>query len=294
MASPYVPPEDHTDIQHNGTEHLAINNTLVRRILTRLALHTTAKFYSRDGVCVPISKHKIVKTGHWVHLTEGATMKYLAENTTIPVPKVYCSFLRNNRAYIVMERIQGEELPRARKSLSKDSLEGVFVQLRQIIQELRSLTPPPGTGVESCVGASLYDSRIPRGNPRFGPFKTIQEFHFWLRRDLKPEDLKDREKDQDWHDLQEMMSLQDGPWSSLKFTHCDLNPFNILVREGKVVGIIDWEFSGWYPHYWEYTSAWFGNVIRTEWQDMLDRFLDRPCPEEFKMEEVRHKWWGEW
>jgi len=293
MASLYVPPEYHIETQHNGTEHLAINNTFVRRFLTRLALHTTAKFYSRDGLCIPISKHKIVKTGRRIHLTEGATMRYLAERTTIPVPKVYCSFLHKNRAYIVMERIQGEEIPRAWKSMSEETIEGVFAQLRGILQELRSLTPSPGTGVESCVGGSLYDSRIPRGNPRFGPFKTIQDFHFWLRKDLKPEDLKDRKKDQDWHDLQEMIKRQDKPWPPPKFTHGDLNPFNILVREGKVVGIIDWEFSGWYPHYWEYTSAWFGNVTRTEWQGMLSRFIDRPHPEEFKMEEVRNKWWGE-
>ncbi|KAI1845397.1 hypothetical protein JX265_005258 [Neoarthrinium moseri] len=192
-----------------------------------------------------------------------------------------------------MERIQGEELPKAWKSMSEESLERVFAQLRKIFQELRSLAPPPGTGVESCVGGSLYDSRISRGNPRFGPFKTIQEFHFWLRRDLTVEDLKDREKDQDWHDLVEMIRQQDGPWSPPKFAHGDLNPFNVLVRDGEVVGILDWEFSGWYPNYWEYTSAWFGNVIRTEWQGKLDKILDRPRPEEFNMEEVRNKWWGE-
>jgi hypothetical protein len=32
-----------------------------------------------------------------------------------------------------------------------------------------------------------------------------------------------------------------------------------------VVGIVDWEFSGWYPHYWEYTSAWYGNLTRIDW-----------------------------
>jgi serine/threonine protein kinase len=186
MTSPYVPTGYNVEAQHDGTEHLTINNTFIRRFLTRLALHTTAKFYSRDGLCVPISKHKIVKTGRRVHLTEGTTIKYLAEKTTIPVPKVYCSFLHRNRAYIVMERIQGEELPKAWKSMSEESLKGVFSHLRKIIQELRALTPLPGTGVESCVGGSLYDSRIPRGNPRFGPLKAIQEFHLWLRRDLTP------------------------------------------------------------------------------------------------------------
>ena len=96
-----------------------------------------------------------------------------------------------------MEMIQGEEVPKAWKSMSEEAIENVFAQLREMIQELRSLELLPGTGVESCVGSSLYDSRLPRGNPRFGPFKKIQDFHFWLRQDLKPEDLKNREKDQD-------------------------------------------------------------------------------------------------
>ena len=135
MLQPYIPHEYSRGIgtQHIGTEHLAINNTLFRRLLTLLALRTTARFYARDGLCVPISRHKVVKTGSRVHLTEGATLKYLADHTTIPVPKVYCSFLHKNRAYIVMERIQGEELPKLLKTTSEESLEGVFSQLRKII-----------------------------------------------------------------------------------------------------------------------------------------------------------------
>lgn len=31
------------------------------------------------------------------------------------------------------------------------------------------------------------------------------------------------------------------------FTHGDLHSCNILVRDGRVVGIIDWEMGGWYP-----------------------------------------------
>jgi serine/threonine protein kinase len=189
MSSSYNPPEYNIEAQHDDTGHLAVNNSFFRRFLTRLALRTTAKFYSRDDLCVQISKNKIVKTGRRTYLTEAITMKYLAEHTDIPVPKLYCSFLHRNRAYIVIERIQGEELPKVWNSMSEESLGAVFEQLRKIFEVLRSL-PPLNTGVASCVGGSLYDSRIPRGNPRFGPFKTIQEFHLWLRQDLKPEDLK--------------------------------------------------------------------------------------------------------
>ncbi|KAF2846104.1 hypothetical protein T440DRAFT_492908 [Plenodomus tracheiphilus IPT5] len=204
MAPFYVQPEYNIEAQHNGIEYLAMNNTLIHRLLTRVALYTAAKLYSRDGLCIPISKHKIVKTG----------------------------------PYIVMERIQGEELPKVWQSLSKESIEATFSQSRRMFQELRSLTSP-GNGVESCAGGHV-----------------------------------------DWHDLQQMMSRQDSPWPPPVFTHGDLNPFNVLVRGDKVVGIIDWEFFGWYPHYWEYTSAWFGNITRTEWQGMLDKILDRPGPEE--------------
>ncbi|KAA8625838.1 hypothetical protein Ptr902_01380 [Pyrenophora tritici-repentis] len=72
-----------------------------------------------------------------------------------------------------MERIQSEELPKAWNKLPKESIAGIFAQLRSIFEELRALTPPPSTGVESRVKGSLYDSRMSRGNPRFGPFRTI-------------------------------------------------------------------------------------------------------------------------
>ncbi len=43
-----------------------------------------------------------------------------------------------------------------------------------------------------------------------------------------------------------------------KFTHSDLVTKNIMVDDdAHVVGIVDWEFSGWYPEYWEYTKAFF-------------------------------------
>ncbi|MCJ1439821.1 MAG: hypothetical protein MMC23_000302 [Stictis urceolatum] len=219
-------------------------------------------------------------------------MRFIAENTSIPVPKVYCSFVYKNRAYIVMERIWGDEIPTAWKKLPEESREKVFDHLKQIVQEMRLLKPSPGTGVESCVGGSLYDPRIPRSSLRFGPFKTIQDFHLWLREGMQPNQLKGREGDRDWQDVREMAAAQDGTWPSPVFTHADLSPFNILVRGDRIVGLIDWELSGWYPHYWEYTTAWLSGVIRTEWRDSVEKFLE-PFPQELKMEATRQKWWGE-
>lgn len=268
------------------TEELSFNNTYTNRLWTLIALKTTTKFYTRDGTCTPISKHRIVKTGDGVSLIEAATMRFVAENTSLPVPKVYCSFVRKKRVYIVMERIRGEEIPKAWGKLSERSRQKIFAQLRRMFQELRAPKPPPDTGVGNCISGSLHDSRIPQSAPRFGPFHSIQEFHQWFRNYLQsPDNIQDR-------DIKEMIAKQDEPWPLPVFTRGDLNPFNILVRGDDVVGIIDWEFSGWYPHYWEYTSAWCGNITRTEWQDQIGKFLD-PFPAELEMEITRQRWWGD-
>ena len=188
-----------------------------------------------------------------------------------------------------MEQMQGESLGKVWSMLSASDHESILNQLRAMLHELRSLTPPSGIGVQSCEGGSLRDPRNVRSRPRFGPFKSIAEFHLWLRGHLQPTQVKDdRLEESEWQEIVDMAAKQDKPWPPPVFTHGDLNPSNILVRGPKVIGIIDWECSGWYPHYWEYTSAWCGNVTRGAWQSIIHNFLD-PYPEELEMEKIRQR-----
>lgn len=279
---------------NEGTESLTINNTFFRRWLSILALKTLGKLHKSEGLCTPISKHAIIKKGYRLHLTESATMKFVAENTSIPVPKFHCAFVHKGHAYILMERIHGDAVPDAWRSLPESGRQKVFAQLRTMIRELRVLKPPDGIGVESCVGGSLHNSRLNRCNPRFGPFKTMQDFHVWLREAFEPSEVKPHRtcSDSEWADLEKMVEMQNGPWPPPGFTHVDLNPFNVLICGEKVVGIIDWEFAGLLPYYSEYTSAWHGNVTKTDWRDSLHRFLDPPS-DVFEMENTRNLWWGE-
>jgi thiamine kinase-like enzyme len=39
------------------------------------------------------------------------------------------------------------------------------------------------------------------------------------------------------------------------FTHSDLRPRNIMVKDEVVTGIVDWEFVGWYPEYWGFSRV---------------------------------------
>jgi aminoglycoside phosphotransferase len=291
MAEKSAACNDAPDSKHR--QNLAINNNLINRLFTRIALKTCGKLYKSSGLCNPISRKIIVKAGPYVDLTEAATMKFVSENTSIPVPKVYCSFVHKGCTYILMERMKGEWIGSVLQTLGDDGRQKVFAQLKRMMNELRSLTPPSDTGVQSCTGGSLWDSRIARSTTRFGPFSTIQDFHFWLRSGFRYDDHKHKErmKGQEGQEMADMEVMQDGPWPAPVFTHADLNYSNILVHGQEVVGIIDWEFSGWYPHYWEYTSAWYGGILYTEWQDALAQFLETH-PAELAMEITRQKWWG--
>lgn len=282
-----------TAVDNAGSKHLSIKNSFTRRALTLAALRTTACLYKHPAVfAVLISRWHLVKTGPFVHLSEATTMDFISKNTSIPVPKVYSSFVHKNRAYILMERIRGRPLHAVWSTLSEESRHDLLRQLKSMLDELRALQRPRDVGVQNCVNGSLHDSRILHGQTRFGPFKTIQDFHLWLRGGHLLSSIEEKQDHPDWQEIKEMAIRQDGAWPPPVFTHGDLNPFNILVANGKIVSIIDWEFSGWYPHYWEYTSAWYGNRLRPYWQDVLDQVLE-PWPDDLKMEITRQKWWGD-
>jgi hypothetical protein len=52
-----------------------------------------------------------------------------------------------------------------------------------------------------------------------------------------------------------------------RLSHCDLNAENIMVHEGHVSGIIDWELAGFYPYWYEFGQL--GIIKDSRWWAML-------------------------
>jgi tRNA A-37 threonylcarbamoyl transferase component Bud32 len=73
---------------------------------------------------------------------EAATMKFVSENTSIPVPEVYCSFVHKGRKYIRMERIKGEMIGNVLDGLEHDGQQKALAQVKRMMDELRSLILP--------------------------------------------------------------------------------------------------------------------------------------------------------
>ncbi|OJJ96598.1 hypothetical protein ASPACDRAFT_54471 [Aspergillus aculeatus ATCC 16872] len=243
-------------MRHSLGASNTVNDSKIYRCLTLLAIKSFKCFRPREG--------------NVLMLTNTSAMRFISQNTSIPVPKIFCAFTRSGVTYIVMKRIKGDIIGNGWVRRSEESKAKLLSALAKTIREMRDLRPPEGMGVASVDGGSLHDCRISGPSLDFGPFATIQDFHRHLR-----------------------MGLEfNSKLHPLTFTHGDLSSLNILVREDDIVGIIDWETAGWHPSYWEYTSADQVNPQNSFWVHEIDKFLEA-MPEELAMERLRQKWFGD-
>ncbi|PWY69036.1 kinase-like protein [Aspergillus sclerotioniger CBS 115572] len=263
-----------------------INDTPFNRYSTLLAIKLFKRTRQYYGGVLMLTDKLCVKYGRHVHLSEASTMRFIAEHTSIPVPKVYCAFTRSGRTYIIMERINGDMIGMGWVKRPEKTKAKMLSQLSGMISEMRELKPPEGMGVASVDNGSLYDCRLLSHSEsiRFGPFDTVQDFHRYLRMGVEADTRHDPE-------IQALIEQHGKDWP-LVFTHGDLSSLNILARDDEVVGIVDWETAGWYPSYWEYTTASQVNPQNSFWIHEIDKFL-QPMPEELAMEGIRQKYFGD-
>ena len=205
-------------------------------------------------------------------------MLFVADHTSIPVPRIFCAFQKNGITYIAMERIKGDSIRKRWPSISGEAQAYLLFQLKDFVTQLRAIPPPRPGEIGGADYSQLFDDRIQAAG--FGPFHDSKEFHKFLRKDLT--------KSVDDPELHHLVTAHESKEYPTCFTHGDLSTFNILVRDGEIAGIIDWEMAGWYPDYWEYTSAWHVNPYDEGWKSEVSRFLD-PYPTELEMEMLRRK-----
>ncbi|KAH7019655.1 kinase-like domain-containing protein [Ilyonectria destructans] len=227
-----------------------------------------------------------IKTKPGESLAEAHAMRFVASQTSIPVPKVYYAFTYKGTSYIVMRHIKGQMAGYGWSKRTEESKIRILNQLRHMVTELRSIPFPEGAGVSSIDGGPFYDCRLP-SRLYWGPYATVREFHAALVDgvDLDTECTLAP-------DLSELIEFYQQSGGDLVLTHGDLSSLNILVRGDAIVGIIDWETAGWFPAYWGYTCAKYVNPQNPFWANPVDQFL-APMPDELKMETIRRKYFGD-
>jgi hypothetical protein len=84
-------------------------------IYSRFFLKTALKTAERNKeICGGITKilftNLAIKWGIQVQVAEAVTLRYIANNTKVPVPKVHCAFKEENVTYILMDWVKGENI----------------------------------------------------------------------------------------------------------------------------------------------------------------------------------------
>ncbi|KAB8253500.1 kinase-like domain-containing protein [Aspergillus pseudonomiae] len=187
---------------------------------------------------------------------EEAVAMQMAEAAGLPVPKfLSCGEHQGdpfNRTFsILMTRIPGVPLENSFDPLQVDTEEPWLYELRTCLHSMRRWRPPSSTSICSAIGTCLRSPRIPCH--MMGPFTSKEEFYEYLLSPASPHGFASTTEYKEA--LFCAKKLQDYS-HRITFTHGDFKAHNILVDDhGHLSGFLDWESAGWYPEYWEFTTA---------------------------------------
>ena len=200
-----------------------------------------------------LNETTVIKTGEAVRMAEAAAMRIVAEHTSIPVPKVLDAYMQDgdDTGVLIMEYVTGETLDRAWRRCDEAQKQHLTSQLHGYLCELRAFPIEKlgniGRRIGALDGSSCWDQFFPL-DESFGPYQSVTDFHDALAVILTAR------HDDSWSRMVGtfLVSLDD---CGLALTHNDITPRNILVREGNIVAILDWELCGVFPDYWEYVKT---------------------------------------
>lgn len=222
------------------------NNKYIRTFARSRLSHDSPRVFR-------IGRRTVLKIGTIIRMTEATTMRYLAEHTSIPVPSVIDAWhLDGGGAAILMEWIDcAGTFESLQTSLTPQSKAQIAEQVRGYIEELRTLEQPPEMKgyIGPIDGAELWDGRVKQAPCAPFPSETAFNKFRLAELDILRFDPSTNER------ITQLENRLRGD-HRIVFTHGDLNSRNILLdKQHNVVGLLDWEMSGWMPEYWEYVKA---------------------------------------
>ncbi|KAL9099008.1 MAG: hypothetical protein Q9163_005428 [Psora crenata] len=159
--------------------------------------------------------------------SEGKTIAFVKEIAPlIPTPEVIYTWAEKDRSFLIMKRMEGSTLRDAWLSLSPSQRNAITTTIASYCDVLAQNTSPTLRGLS---GKPLHE-------PYLAPYRT--DFCGPYTRE----------------ECARHFSSPSGECPPLgevfHFYHADLGPGNIIVSDGKVAGIIDWESAGYYPRFW--------------------------------------------
>ncbi|KAG6317488.1 hypothetical protein E4U22_006203 [Claviceps purpurea] len=212
---------------------------------------------------------------------EFAALQLVRRHTNIHVPSALDLVSDSEDSYLLTTTVRGVSLGRCIDTLSHEEVTTLVGDLQRCLLELRAIPKEvsPKYAITNALGEACYDGRLITGSDYdeargdfFGPFVDEDDFNDTLRCGALP-------------------NVVHSSGHEIVLTHGDLNMRNIMMHNGRLSGIIDWETCGWFPDYWDYTKAHFITKIHRRWLKIVDAVFEKLRNFEAELAVERQLWW---
>ncbi|KAG5956008.1 hypothetical protein E4U57_002951 [Claviceps arundinis] len=220
-------------------------------------------------------------TWHRSLANEFAALQLVRRHTNIPVPIALDLVSDSKDSYLLTTTVRGVPLGRCIDTLSHDEVTTLVGDLHECLLELRAIPKEvaPKYAITNVLGTACYDGRLIIGSEYdaargdyFGPFVDEDDFNNTLRCIPLP-------------------NVVHSSGHEIVLTHGDLNLRNIMMHNGRLSGIIDWETCGWFPDYWDYTKAHFITMLHRRWLRIVDAVFKKLGNFEAELAVESQIWW---
>ncbi|KAG0635233.1 kinase-like domain-containing protein [Tuber brumale] len=226
-----------------------ISETIARSLTTLLLAGDIlcTRFIPSRSICVVnISPTLTIK----IHISEENLdhldlIDYItAQNRNIPVSETHGVLRVGLRTYVFMRHIAGKTLHDAWPALDHEQRICISEKLSGVLSSLREIEYAPGSplGWNGMVKDWRQHTRIGHN------ICSETEFNDFLLSN-PPNTISRAESSR----LNSLLSTS----HRIVLSHGDFHPGNIMIdpESLEVLAVIDWEFGGWYPEYWEFVKA---------------------------------------
>lgn len=228
----------------------------------------------RGAIVREIGPGVVSKKGYQVTRNEFTALELVKTHTSVPVPAVgsWTAFRKDNteRGSFFMDKVEGTTLQSVWDEFDDSTKSRICEDIWAIVAELQKIPKPAELAhIYQCAtdGSASKDVLIRDLNSPATPI-------------LDDDALRARLYERYLHfngrlyegTLPSMLPRS----SSSVFTHGDLTPRNIMVSQGCITGIIDWEDSGWFPDYWE-----FANIMKPSRDRDWMKWMEKTKPKEW-------------
>ncbi|KAF4332454.1 phosphotransferase [Fusarium beomiforme] len=152
----------------------------------------------------------------------------------------------------------GQSLDKLWPDMSVQQKKNIAGQLREMLEKMRPVAPPAHF-IGACDGTEIRDTRLyfTYHSPPCRDEKAFNEFLLSALYEHTPSLVR------------RAFSQRLRTDHRVVFSHCDLTLRNILVQDGKIQGLVDWEDIVWYPEYWEYVKI-FQRTVDKDWKQYAE------------------------